>query len=134
MRLVLDTNVIIAAFGARGLCAELFEVCLSEHTILTSEYILKEVREKLLKKIYLPLPVVNEIIDYLREELEIVKPERVEDSVCRDKEDLPVVGTATAGKAEYLITGDRELLRVKRYRDIRILELRQFWHILTGGK
>ena len=134
MRLVLDTNVIIAAFGARGLCAELFEVCLSEHTILTSEYILKEVREKFLKKIYLPLPVVNEIIDYLREELEIVKPERIEGSVCRDKEDLPVVGTATAGKAEYLITGDRELLRVKRYRDIRILELRQFWHILTGGK
>ena len=124
MRLVLDTNVIIAAFGARGLCAELFEVCLSEHTILTSEYILKEVREKLLKKIYLPLPVVNEIIDYLREELEIVKPKRVEDSVCRDKEDLPVVGTATAGKAEYLITGDRELLRVKRYSDVRILEPR----------
>ena len=133
MRLVLDTNVIIAAFGARGLCAEFFEVCLSEHTILTSEYILKEVREKLLK-INLPLPVVNEIIDYLREELEIVKPKRVEDSVCRDKEDLPVVGTATAGKAKYLITGDRELLGVKRYRDVRILELRQFWHILAGGK
>jgi predicted nucleic acid-binding protein len=45
MRIVLDTNVIVAAFAARGLCADVFEVCLENHTIIISEFILSEVEK-----------------------------------------------------------------------------------------
>jgi predicted nucleic acid-binding protein len=37
MRIVLDSNVIVAAFAARGLCESVMEVCLSEHEIFFSE-------------------------------------------------------------------------------------------------
>ncbi len=42
MRLVFDTNVLIAAFVARGACTELFEHCLIAHTAITSKAILNE--------------------------------------------------------------------------------------------
>ena len=67
MKVVLDTNVIVAAFAARGLCAELFKVCLSKYEIILSEYILLEVSKNLTKKIKLPQAIVEEILHFLRE-------------------------------------------------------------------
>ena len=55
MRVVLDTNVIIAAFATRGLSADVFELCLSDHTVIISEHILSEAHEKLIDKIAYPL-------------------------------------------------------------------------------
>ena len=40
MKIVLDTNVLIAAFIARGVCSDLLEHCARQHTLVTSEFIL----------------------------------------------------------------------------------------------
>lgn len=127
MRVVLDTNVIIAAFAARGLCAEVFEVCLTDHSIILSEHILSEVSEKLIDKIRLPQNFVQEIIDYLREQAEIVNPEEIKESICRDKDDIPIIGTALSGNVRFVITGDEDLLILKKYKDIEIVTPRKFW-------
>lgn len=50
MRIVLDTNVLIAAFIARGTCHQLLEHCIRNHDLITSQFILDEVREKLVEK------------------------------------------------------------------------------------
>lgn len=42
MKLVRDTNVILAAFATRGLCAEIFEIAIIDHEIYCSDFILKE--------------------------------------------------------------------------------------------
>jgi putative PIN family toxin of toxin-antitoxin system len=109
MIVVLDTNVIVAAFAARGLCAEVFEVCLTDHSIVLSEHILSEVAEKLIDKIRLPQNFVQEIINYLREQAEIVNPEEIKESICRDKDDIPIIGTALSGNVRLVITGDEDL-------------------------
>ncbi len=132
MRVVPDSNVIIAAFAARGLCAEVFELCVAEHHIIMSEYILSEVREKLIDKIRLPQKIAQDIITYLREQSEILIPEKINISVCRDKDDLNIIGTALSGKARYVITGDKDLLTLKRYKDIKIVTPRDFWHHLKS--
>jgi predicted nucleic acid-binding protein len=54
MRVVLDSNVLVAAFGTRGLCEDVLRVCLSRHEICLSEVILSEVQEHLPKKFKLP--------------------------------------------------------------------------------
>ena len=77
MKVVLDTNVIVAAFAARGLCAEILEVCLENHSIVISEHIVSEVEKNLVKKIRLPKKIARSIADYLRDVPEIVKPEPV---------------------------------------------------------
>jgi putative PIN family toxin of toxin-antitoxin system len=130
MRIVLDTNVILAAFASRGLCAELFEVCLSSHTIILSEYILSEMRKALMNKIKLPLDTVQAIIAYLKDTSELVLPETLDISVCRDKSDIAIIGTALRGNAGFIITGDEDLLSLKKYRGIKIINPREYWTIL----
>lgn len=46
MRVVLDTNVVIAAFTTRGLNSEIFKVCISEHTIPKQKKPLRDFTEK----------------------------------------------------------------------------------------
>jgi putative PIN family toxin of toxin-antitoxin system len=130
VRIVLDTNVIVAAFAARGLCGEVFEVCVSGHTLVISEYILAEVNSALAKKVKLPKKIIHDITEYLRDVAEIVEPDHVDNSVCRDKHDLPVIGTATKGNADFIITGDADLLALKRYRGINIMIPRELWNRL----
>ena len=130
MRVVLDTNVLVAAFATRGLCAEVLEVCLTNHTIVLSEHILSEVAEKLTGKLQLPHDISKEIIYYLREQADIVHPEKIRESVCRDSDDIQIVGTALGGKVKFLITGDEDLLILKQYKSIEIVTPREFWNRL----
>jgi len=132
MRVVLDSNVIIAAFASRGLCSEVFEVCLSGHSIVTSEHILSEVKTNLIKKIRLPESIVKDIMEYLRDEAERVNPSELTDSPCRDKDDNIIIGTALSGNAEFIITGDEDLFVLKTYKGIDIITPREFWSRLKG--
>ena len=132
MRVVLDTNVIVAAFAARGLCAEVFEVCVSGHSIVLSEHILSETQDKLIKKVKLPKKAALAIIDYLRGIAEIVTPVRLDKSICRDKDDVIIIGTAISGLANFIITGDEDLLILKTYKDVKIVTPRQFWSSIRG--
>ena len=131
MRVVLDTNVIIAAFAAHGLCSEVFEVCLTSHTpIVISEHILSEVERGLVKKIHLPGNITASIMDYLRDIAEIFEPQPIEGSACRDIEDLKIIGTAVSGNARLIITGDDDLLILKKFMKINIVTPREFWNRL----
>jgi putative PIN family toxin of toxin-antitoxin system len=130
MRIVLDTNVLLAAFASRGLCAELFEVCLSGNTIILSQHILSEMRKALMKKIKLPPDTGDAIIGYLKDTSEIVPPDLLDSSICRDKSDIAIIGTAVRGNAGFIITGDEDLLSLKRYKGIKIVNPREYWNIL----
>ena len=131
MRVVLDTNVIVAAFATKGLCSDIFEICLLDHSIIISEYILLEVKEKLIDKIHLTQSSVNDIVSYLRNQAEVIMPEELHESVCRDKDDINIIGTALSGDARFIITGDEDLLSLKKYKNIEILTPREFWSRLS---
>ena len=133
MRVVLDTNVIIAAFASRGLCAEIFEVCLLEHTVIMSEQIFSEVKENLIKKVHIPKGIVQNIIHYLEDIAETVLPDKVDESVCRDKNDVGIIGAAISGNARFIITGDNDLLCIRKHKGIEIINPRGFWSLLRRG-
>jgi len=59
VRILLDTNVLIAALIARGVCHQLLEHCVRNHELVTSEFILNEVREKLVEKFNYSAQVVG---------------------------------------------------------------------------
>jgi len=67
MRVILDTNVILAAFAGRGLANAVFELCLEKHQIIISQHILSEVQRNLQRKFKMPEEKVKRIIQYLRE-------------------------------------------------------------------
>jgi len=126
MRIVLDTNVIVAAFAARGLCESVLELCLDRHEILLSEPLMAEIRKNLRKKIKLSTHTIEQIEHLLRENGTTLVPESIPPDACRDPGDAHVLGLAAAGQAECLVTGDDDLLVLKRFRQCRILNPRDF--------
>jgi len=134
MRLVLDSNVLIAAFATRGLCQAVLESCLAAHELVTSDIILKEVNGKLRTKMRVPARVVSEIDQFLRAHALLVTPASVSPIICRDKRDLPILGTAKAGNATFLVTGDKDLLDVGTYSGTDIVTPRQLWERLRSRK
>lgn len=128
-RIVLDTNVVIAAFAARGLCESVFELCLEKHEMVISDFLLEELREKLIKKIKLPHDTIEDIIELYSKHSQKVIPANIEKEICRDPEDVPVVGTCLSGGAEYLISGDKDLLVLKKFGNIKILTPREFYEL-----
>jgi putative PIN family toxin of toxin-antitoxin system len=131
MRIVLDANVIIAAFAARGLCESVFELCLHGHELLLSEDLLAEVERNLSAKIKLPSETVAGIVDLLRENAAIMKPTELPGNVCRDPDDVGVLGLALAGKADAIVTGDRDLLVLERFRGVSIITPREFSDMIS---
>ena len=126
MRIVLDVNVIIAAFAARGLCESVLELCLDSHDLLLSEELLTEIRGNLHRKIKLPARTVEQIEHVLRENGILLVPALIPANACRDPGDAHVLGLVVAGQAECLVTGDDDLLVLKQFRRCKILNPREF--------
>ena len=129
MRVVLDANVVIAAVISEGLCRDLVRVRVLPHTLVTSEPLLCELQMTLRDK-FREDPDELPLLFQLNEEAEIVTPSRLDERVCRDKDDDVVLATGLAGKADVIVTGDDDLLVLKEFRGIRILSPRQFLQLL----
>jgi putative PIN family toxin of toxin-antitoxin system len=126
VKVVLDTNVLLAAFATRGLCEAVFVAALASHEIVLSEHILKELRRHLTGKLKVPARQADAILALLREQGAVVRPAKVPADACRDRSDLAVLGTAVAAGANYLVTGDRDLLDLGEFHGIPILSPRAF--------
>jgi putative PIN family toxin of toxin-antitoxin system len=117
VRVLLDTNVLIAAFVARGTCSELLEYCVRNHTLVTSKPLLRELAETLAGK-----------FGYKGQETrEVLEPALLNPPVCRDPDDDVVLGSALAGACDCIVTGDKDLLVLERFREIPILMPAEFW-------
>ena len=66
MRVFLDTNVLVAAFATRGLCADVLRTILAEHELLLSPTVIEELTRTLTEKIPVPESTVREIAAFLR--------------------------------------------------------------------
>jgi putative PIN family toxin of toxin-antitoxin system len=130
MKIVLDANVIIAAFAARGLCESIMEVCLSEHEILLSSELLEEILRNLRSKIKLSAKIVDDIGDLLLEQGRMIDPVPLPLDICRDPDDVKILGLAVAASANYIVTGDKDLLVIEEFQGIPILNPRAFSNLL----
>jgi len=91
-----------------GFVEAIYEACLADHDLITSDHILKELQKHLVGKFKMPQTRAHEIIALVREQAKVVKPSDVSKTACRDADDLPVLGTLLAGNADCLVTGDHD--------------------------
>ena len=132
MRIFLDTNVLASAFGSRGMCADLLRLIVLEHELVTGEVVLKELRQVLGKKFGLPVSAVEGIDHFLREYPVESTPRQLPELALSDRNDLRVVATAIAARAEFLVTGDKEMLALKtRLTGLRIVSPREIWTVTS---
>jgi putative PIN family toxin of toxin-antitoxin system len=130
VRVALDTNVLVSAVATRGLCADLFNLVLAEHELIVGEAVLAELRKVLRAKMRVPGKIIDEYVTLLRQEGTVVKAARDMLIAIRDEADVVVVAEAIAGKADVLVTGDRDLLDVARKLPIPVLTPRGLWELL----
>jgi putative PIN family toxin of toxin-antitoxin system len=129
MKIILDTNVIVAAFATRGLCSAVFELCLDRFEVVLSEAILKETFIHLNGKIKLSPAQCNTIVSYLRTNCYVSEIDDLDASACKDKNDLHILGLAQHSSATYIITGDKDLLELIQYKSTKIVTPREFWGV-----
>ena len=132
MKVAFDTNVLVSAVATRGLCADIFNLALAEHQLIVGETVLAEVRRVLKQKMRVPDDVVGEFEALLRAEATVIAKAKTVSIVVRDKSDMPVLAEAISGKAEVLVTGDKDLLEVTAKVPLDILSPRGLWERLRA--
>jgi putative PIN family toxin of toxin-antitoxin system len=129
VRLVCDTNVLIAGLVAEGLCRDIVKRRLPKHELFTSKVLLAELDEKLREKFGVDPGRVPFIKAY-RDRATILQPATLPERVCRDQDDDEVLAVAVAARAEAILTGDKDLLTLKVHAGIPILPPRQWVELL----
>lgn len=136
MKVVLDTNVLIAALLTKGKAYRLvvrFGLEKEAFDIISSQEQITELRRVLHEKFpgVLSRKEVGTFINRFRRVAEMVKPKGgVEHSP--DPDDNIILGIALAGEADYLVTGDKDdLLKLKKVAGTKIVGLSAFLRLLS---
>jgi putative PIN family toxin of toxin-antitoxin system len=127
VKLLLDTNVLVAALLARGVCGDLLEHCVRHHVVISSQPLLDELRGVLTDKFSQRAIDVRAALRLFEEAFTIIEPDALESPVCRDRDDDVVLATALTGACAAIITGDQDLLILDPFREIRVLAPSAFW-------
>ncbi|MCZ8132271.1 MAG: putative toxin-antitoxin system toxin component, PIN family [Steroidobacteraceae bacterium] len=128
MRIALDSSVLVAAHISRaGVCAELLEELLLHHELVTSDFIIEEVARKLFEKFDFLNRDCAAVAEFLRRASTVVTPTQLPADVCRDADDIAVLGTAKAGECRLLISVDRDLLDRQQFEGTAIVRPGEFW-------
>jgi uncharacterized protein len=134
VRVYFDTNVVLAAFATRGLCADLFAHVLLEHELLVGEAVIRELRSKPRIKLKLSKNAIDEIEALLRDQTVVKTPAKHLSLGISDPDDEWIVAEALAGEADALVTGDAALQKLGKRAPLPIVTPRGLWELLRGAE
>lgn len=126
LKIVFDTNVLISAFVFEGRSAKVIEYCIANTEVFISGWILAELKEKLATKFKLTAHQIKAIEELLLSEFTVHAPATKLPKVCRDADDNNILQLAESIKANFIITGDTDLLTLKKFRSSQIVSPAKF--------
>ena len=126
LKVVLDSNILISAYVFGGKPESVLNLIISkEIKAITSNILIAEFMDVLRKKFKVTEPDILEIQNEIEDLFEIVYPTKIL-NIVKDTDDNRVLEAAVEGKCEFIITGDKDLLELVKYRKIKILTAEQF--------
>lgn len=128
MKALFDTNVLLAAFLTDGVCAKLVTRARKhQFELVTCPWILREFERNLIKKFEASKKERDAALALIEEtSYAIEEPVETISGVCRDKDDEHVLACAVAAEVDHLVTGDKDLLELKKFRGMSIITPREF--------
>lgn len=131
VKVVLDSNVYIAAALNRGYCYDwLFGATrpVANYELYVSEQILSEVSRKLISRFKFSRSEATQYLTDLDQLLNKVRPS-ININAVRDSSDNMILECAVEANAEVVITFDKDLLVLKQYENVQIAHPRmlQYW-------
>ncbi len=134
-RIVADTNIYISALMFGGLPGVLVNLGLMQaFTLVISPALLDELQDKLRVKFGVLAQDASAIRVKLETVGDLIDPAIVLEVVTDDPDDNRVLECAVAGRADYIVSGDRHLLKLKEHAGIKILTAREFLDRLRQEK
>ncbi len=127
MKVFLDTNVIASATATRGLCADVLRTVIEFHDLVVSAHIVGEVRRILKDKFGASPDLIADVVSLLRQDTIASEAHPLHSVPLSDPADVAIVSSALNGAADVLVTGDKEILDLRRVGTLEILTPRQFW-------
>lgn len=129
MRVVLDTNVFVSGIFFTGPPYQILKAWQQQRLdLVVSAPILEEYRRvgKRLANQFRGVDL-NPVLDLVTAGTVVVEPEELPEPVCDDPDDDKFIACAISGRARYIVSGDKQLLRLSGYQDVEILTPRQFF-------
>jgi len=138
LKVVLDTNVLVSALLFKGELSKLLSLLKQRKCILLFS---EETLNEIIRVLHYPkFALTEKEIDYLLQS-EILSYAKIVETVlkfnkeaCRDREDQKFLELAVSAKADYIISGDKDLLDLKKINKIRILSPNEFLLLLNKTK
>ena len=128
VRFVFDTNIIVSALlFETSNPSQAFRYVLQNGEVLLSLELLEELSEVLGREKFNRYVSSEERADFLEALVERAELVEIHETIreCRDPKDDKVLELAVSGKAEYIVSGDRDLLVLDPFRGIRIVTVEE---------
>jgi len=132
MRAVIDTNVLISALFWGGQPRRVVDLAAAgRFQTITSPELLLELEEVLAEDFEIPQERVEMILRDVLSFSELIAPIEEIQVPVRDQADVKVITCAMAGRADFIVTGDRDLLVLGKVHGVRILSASPFLQVHT---
>jgi len=132
VRVFLDTNVLVSAVATRGICADVLREVLVSHRLVVSSDLLREIEKVLHEKVKVPQSLISDFIALIEEDALLSEASPLSDIKIRDRRDVPILSAALNAGADLFVTGDKELLELRKVGDTEIVSPRSFWEKLKA--
>lgn len=127
MRVVFDTNIFVSAFVLPGSRADaaLKRVIDDIDQLVVSKAIVDELLTVLARKFSRDADELAHVAVFLSDLARVVRP-RGRIDVLQDEADNRILECARTGKAHLIVTGDKAMIELGSYREIKIISLRDY--------
>lgn len=126
VKVILDTNILVSALVYGGNPKRILELTLSQRvTAFISPPILAELIDVLLRKFHFSQRQVYTLERKIKESFYIIYP-TLSVSILFDEPDNRVLEAALTAGADFIVTGDKDLLNLKSFRSTKILSSADF--------
>ncbi|MBI2440938.1 MAG: putative toxin-antitoxin system toxin component, PIN family [Lentisphaerae bacterium] len=124
--------MIASATATRGLCADVLRTVIEFHELVVSEHLLGELQRILKDKFGSSPDLVDDVVQLLHQDTVMAASQPLLNVALKDVDDIAIITSAVNGGAELLVTGDKEMLTLKRVGTLDIITPRQFWERERG--
>ena len=131
-RVDIDTDVLISALINNGKSRKLVLKLLEEHTVILSSQMLAELADVISRdKFSVTRSQVDRFISILVKKATIVSVSSIPKVMLEDSDDDVVLAAAFNGKADYIVSGDKHLLKIACYEKTQIVSVNHFIQIIA---
>ena len=124
---VLDTNIFISAVFWKGKPYKIVNKAINQEIIVfISQGIIKEIRKVLVRDFMLEKQEIDNIIDAVAYFTHFIEPKEKIKVVKEDPDDDRIIECALACSAQFIVSSDKHLLKLKKFRNIKIESPEEF--------